>query len=102
MKIIVPKILQAQAIALAHAGHMQGDWILRQLRESQWFREMRKEVQAYISSCKYATANPQNPKPPLKLRLRPMEPWKVTAVDYKGPVGPQTVGGRSKICASDG
>ena len=88
-KIIVPKVLQPQAIALAHEGHMQADGTLRQLRESQWFRGMRKEVQAFVNSCKCQTANPRNPRPPLKLRPRPTEPWKVVAVDYKGPIGPQ-------------
>ena len=34
-QVIVPKLLQAQAIALAHEGHMQADGTLRQLRETQ-------------------------------------------------------------------
>ena len=66
-KIIVPKRLQPQAIDLAHEGHMLADRTLRPLRENLWFRNMRNEVQAYVSSCKCATANPKNPKPPLKL-----------------------------------
>lgn len=41
-QIIVPKTLQAQAITLAHEGHMQADGTLRLLRESQWFTGMRK------------------------------------------------------------
>ena len=81
-KIIVPKRLQPQVIALAHEGHMLADGTLRQLRETMWFRNMRNKVQAYVRSCKCATANPRNPRPPLKLRPRPTEPWKVTAVDY--------------------
>ena len=88
-KIIIPKILQPQAIALAHEGHMQADGTLRQLRESQWFRGMRQEVQKFVNSCKCATANPRNPKLPLKLRPRPTKPWEVTACDYKGPIRPQ-------------
>ena len=35
--LVVPKALQAQAIGLAHEGHMQTDGTLRQLRTSQWF-----------------------------------------------------------------
>ena len=88
-QMIVPKKLQAQAIALAHEGHMQTDGTLRQLRESQWFRNMRKEVKAYVDSCKCQTAKPQNPTPPLKLKPLPKIPWLITAVDYKGPIGPQ-------------
>ena len=60
-QIIVPKVLQPQAIALAHEGHMQADGTLRQLRESQWFRGMRLEVKKFINSSKCATANPRNP-----------------------------------------
>ena len=60
--MVMPKELQTQAISLAHEGHMQPDGTLRQLRESQWFRNMRAQVQAYITSCKYQTANPRNPQ----------------------------------------
>ena len=86
-QMVVPKSLQAQAIAIAHEGHMKADGTLRQLRESQWFRNMRGEVQKFVDSCKCATANPRNPTPPMRLRPMPTEPWKVTAVDYKGPIG---------------
>ena len=50
---------------------------------------MRDQVQRYVDSCKCATANPRNPKPPLKLRDAPTKPWKITVVDYKGYIGPQ-------------
>ena len=80
---------RAIAIALAHEGNMQLDGTLRRLRESQWFLDKRKQVQLFVDSCKCATANPRNPKPPLKLRPMSKEPWKITTVDYKGPIGPQ-------------
>ena len=50
---------------------------------------MRKEVQAYVDSCKCQTASPKNPTPPMKTRPIPKEPWKCIAVDYKGPIGRQ-------------
>ena len=43
-KLVVPKALQAQAMAIAHEGHQQTNGTLRMLRETQWFRNMRKEV----------------------------------------------------------
>ena len=87
-KLIVPKSLQAQAIALAHEGHMQADGTLRQLRETQWFRGMRAKVQEYVDTCRgCAPANPRNPTPPLKKRPLPKNPWEVTVCDYKGPIG---------------
>ena len=39
-QLVIPKVLQVQAIAIAHEGHQQTDGTLRQLRESQWFRNM--------------------------------------------------------------
>ena len=66
-QIIVPKLLQPQAITLALEGHMQADGTFRHLRETQWFRNMRLEVQKFMDSCKCATANRNNPKPPLRL-----------------------------------
>ena len=86
--MVVPKSLQARAIAIAHEGHMQTDGTLRLLRESQWFRNMREQVKAFVDSCKCAIANRTNPKPPLQLKPLPQDPWKVTVVDYKGPIGP--------------
>ena len=56
-QIVVPKALWARAIALAHKGHMQTDGTLRQLRETMWFRGMRKEVQVFVNSCKCAATN---------------------------------------------
>ena len=50
---------------------------------------MRDHVQKYVDSCRCAAANPRNPKPPLKIRDPPTEPWKIRAVDYKGSIGPQ-------------
>ena len=90
-KLVVPKALQAQAIAIAHEGHQQTDGTLRLLRESQWFRNMRAEVRSFVESCKCQTANPANATPPLKLKPLPQIPWKITTVDYKGPIGPQKV-----------
>ena len=70
--MVVPKALQAQAIVIAHGGHMQMDGTLWLLRESQWFRDMRSQVQAYMDFCKCATAVPRNG----------------ALVDYKGQIGP--------------
>ena len=51
-QIIVPKLLQPQAITLALEGHMQADGTFRHLRETQWFRNMRLEVQKFMDSYK--------------------------------------------------
>ena len=51
-QIIVPKLLQPQAITLALEGHMQADGTLRHLRETQWFQNMRLEVQKFMDSYK--------------------------------------------------
>ena len=77
-----------QAIALAHKGHQQVNGTLRRMRASMWFRMMWSEVQAYVGSCKFQTAIPWNPTPPLKLKPLPKIPWWTTYVNYKGPIGP--------------
>ena len=92
-RLVIPKALQAQAIAIAHEGHQQTDGTLRMLRQTQWFRNMRQAVKEYVESCKYQTANPTNPTLPMKLNPLPQAPWKITAVDYKGPIGT----GRNKV-----
>ena len=85
--IVVPKSLQAQAIAITHEGHQQSDGTLQMLSQTQWFGNMRKAVREFVESCKCQTANPANPTLPLKFKPLPQAPWKVTAVDYKGPIG---------------
>ena len=92
-RLVVPKALQAQAIAIAHEGHQQTDGTLRMLRQTQWFRNMRQAVKEYVESCRCQTANPANPTPPMKLKPLPQAPWKITAVDYKGLIGI----GRNKV-----
>ena len=88
-KIIVPSSLQGQAIAIAHEGHMLTDGNLKQLRETQWFRNMREKVSTFVTACRgCASSSPQNPTPPLKLRKLPTIPWSVCHVDFKGPIGP--------------
>ena len=86
-KLVLPETMQAQAIAIAHEGHQQTDGTLRLLRESQWFRNMRKKVKDFVDSCKCQAANPANPTPPQKLKPLPKIPWHITCVDYKGPIG---------------
>ena len=86
-QLVVPKSLQAQAIAIAHEGHQQTDGTLCRLRQTQWFRNMRQNIKAFVESGKCQTANPANATPPLKLKPLPKIPWKHIAVDYKGPIG---------------
>ena len=43
-KLVVPKSLQAQAIAITHEGHQQTNGTLRMLRQTQWFRNMQANV----------------------------------------------------------
>ena len=57
------------------------------LRQSQWFRNMGAAVRAFVESCKCQTANLANPTSSMKLKPLPQSPWKITAVDYKGPIG---------------
>ena len=88
-KLVVPQTLQAQATAIAHKGHQQSNGTLRLLRETQWFRNMRKSVKEFVDSCKCQAVSPASPTPPKKLKPLPKTPWHITCVDYKGPMGPK-------------
>ena len=97
-QIVVPKSLQRRAIELAHEGHQQADGTRRQLRETMWFREMRRQVQSFVDSCKCATANPRNPTPPMRTRPAPLNTWEITAVDFKGPIGAKQFYLHTQMC----
>jgi len=85
-RIIIPKVLRKQTLALAHEGH-QGIVKTKQLiREKVWFPKIDHEVECLLSSCLACQANGPNPKPdPLKMSSLPPEPWHTVHIDFCGP-----------------
>ena len=86
-RIVIPRDLQRDILALAHEGH-QGLTKTRQyLRSRIWFPGMDKKITEYIETCRPCQAanslcNPQ----PLKPSQMADRPWQKLAMDFKGPI----------------
>ena len=82
-RIVIPKALRKQTLALAHEGH-QGIVKTKQLiREKVWFPNIDREVEVLLSACQ---ANGPNTKPdPLTMSSLPPEPWHTVHIDFCGP-----------------
>ena len=74
-RIVIPKALRKQTLALAHEGH-QGIVKTKQLiREKVWFPKIDHEVEVLLSSCLACQANGRDTKPdPLTMSSLPPEP----------------------------
>ena len=85
-RIVIPKALRKQTLALAHEGH-QGIVKTKQLiREKVWFPNIDREVEVLLSSCLACQANGPNTKPdPLTMSSLPPEPWHTVHIDFCGP-----------------
>ena len=85
-RIVIPKALRKQTLALAHEGH-QGIVKTKQLiREKVWFPNIDREVEVLLSSCIACQANGPNTKPdPLTMSSLPPEPWHTVHIDFCGP-----------------
>ena len=85
-RIVVPRTLRQQTLALAHQGH-QGIVKTKQLlREKVWYPWIDKEVERCISSCIACQANgPATPPAPLQMTPLPPSPWHTVHIDFCGP-----------------
>ena len=88
-KLVIPRKLQANVIALAHEAHGLGESkTVRLLRERVWFPRLGRMTKEYVASCREcASAVPGNTPPPVTTREMPGKPWQVVAANYKGPIG---------------
>ena len=86
-QIILPALLHAQAIRLAHEGHQATDRTVNLLRQTCWFPAMRKQVIAFVDSCiACAAATNRNSPVPLEPNVLPDRPWQKLHCDFKGPI----------------
>ena len=71
-KVLLPRELEARAVALAHEGHEGTKPSLRNLQDKVWFPGMNKMVQEFFSSCLGCVAAvPFNPPAPISTRTPP-------------------------------
>ena len=85
-RLIIPKSLQAQIIALAHEGH-QGVIKTKQLvREKVWFSGIDTMVERICKECIMCqAATPTNTSEPLQMTELPEKKWHEVSVDHVGP-----------------
>ena len=85
-RLIIPKSLQAQIIALAHEGH-QGVIKTKQLvREKVWFSGINTMVERICKECIMCqAATPTNTSEPLQMTELPEKKWHEVSVDHVGP-----------------
>ena len=86
-QIVIPKVLQADVISLAHEGHQCAENTLQLLRQSVWFPGMNTCVKYYVGSCPGCNcALSYNPPVPFKPNVLPDRPWQKLHCDFKGPI----------------
>ena len=89
-KIVVPRALQEDVVALAHSTHQgTGSTKTKQfLRARVWFPAMDRMVDEYVQSCiPCQAATSGTSVEPVKPTELPEHPWEHLAMDFKGPVG---------------
>ena len=84
-RLIIPKSLQAQIIALAHEGH-QGVIKAKQLvREKVWFSGLDTMVERIYKECIMCqAATPTNTSESLQMTELPEKKWHEVSVDHVG------------------
>ena len=88
-RMVIPKELQADVLALAHEGHPGMVPMLRQLRQDVWWPVMTKMINEYVATCSVGcgASVARNATPPMTIRETPEKPWEQLACDFKGPIG---------------
>ena len=88
-RVVIPRSLQADILALAHEGHPGMASMLGQMREAVWWPGMTSDVGEYMKTCNLgcAAAVPRTTTPPMTEKKTPDRPWQHCSADYKGPIG---------------
>ena len=87
-KIVVPRALQEDVVALAHSTHQGSTKTKQFLRARVWFPAMDRMVDEYVQSCiPCQAATSGTSVEPVKPTELPEHPWEHLAMDFKGPVG---------------
>ncbi|KAA0709172.1 hypothetical protein E1301_Tti017617 [Triplophysa tibetana] len=86
-RIVLPKTIQARAVALAHEGHIGIVGTKQHLRTKVWWPGMEKAAEWYCKSCHgcQIVSRPDAPEPSRPLPL-PDGPWQDLAIDLLGPL----------------
>ena len=86
-RIVKPRKLRPQALALAHEGHLVIVGTKQSLRSKVWWPGIDKTVETYCRSCHgcQLVARPDAPEP-IRSTTLPVGPWIDVGVDLLGPL----------------
>ena len=86
-RIVMPRKLRPQALALAHEGHLGIVGTKQSLRSKVWWPGIDKAVETYCRSCHgcQLVARPDAPEP-IRSTTLPVGPWIDVGVDLLGPL----------------
>lgn len=85
-RVVIPKKLQNQTIALAHEGHLGMVKLKKHLRERVWFPFMDKKIEQYVTNCFGCTlVSATDQFEPITSTDLPSKPWTFLAIDFLGP-----------------
>ena len=86
-RIVIPAVLQQQAIDIAYESHLGIEKTKPLIREKIWFPQIDSRVKDTIEQCItcQAVGKPQPPEP-LRMTEMPKLPWTTVHVDFYGPL----------------
>lgn len=86
-KIVVPKELRTNILALGHEGHPGVESMKRSLRSKVWWPKIDTDIAEFVKSCHECNlVTVANTTEPLKMRTFPTAPWTDIAIDFCGPM----------------
>ena len=87
-RMVLPKSLQSECIALAHKGaHPGQSGLLRRLRYHFFFPKMNASVIDFVKNCEDCNVNvDKKTKEPIRAHKIPMKTWEKVSVDLFGPM----------------
>lgn len=86
-RIVIPKLLRDQVLALGHEGH-PGIVIMKQrLRSKVWWPKMDRDIEQWSKACYgcQLVSQPEKVEPMTRTEL-PSRPWEHLAADFLGPL----------------
>lgn len=83
---VVPRMLRAKALVIAHMGHPGSTKMKSVLKERVWWPGISRQVDDWVQSCRPCTITGKRNKPvPMARAVLPDAPWQNLAIDFNGP-----------------